>query len=109
MLVGIVFFILQLAESNLIGQRLNQIENQALIIHNYLNLHQEEGDLTDILEDLRINEINSLLEIKNVSILILDNKSNILFDSKGYDLNKGALGPKVQLPLEKLMMRIIFP
>ena len=101
-LVGIVFFILQLAESNLIGQRLNQIENQALIIHNYLNLHQEEGDLTDILEDLRINEINSLLEIKNVSILILDNKSNILFDSKGYDLNKGAFRSKSTVAVGKI-------
>ena len=50
-----------------------------------------KDNIIESLVDFRvIKEINSILENKNVSIIILDKNRNIILDSKGYDLNEEA-------------------
>ena len=91
----IVFSTLQFSQKNLVDERIQEIRNHVLLVENYLSLNNYTLDLIVSLQDIRVTkEINSILENKNVSIVILDKNKNILFDSKGYDLNEDAFQPK---------------
>ena len=88
----IVSATLQISQSDLVDKRMQQIRDQATLVENYLRL-DDKNVLS--LTDLRVKkEINSFLENKNVSIIILDQNRKIIFDSKGYDLNEEAFQNK---------------
>ncbi len=82
-----------------LNKRLKEIDNQNLIIYNFLNSSNF----------LRINDTQSIydailskLEIKNLSILILDNEGNVFIDTKGYDIALGSINPSPLIEIEKL-------
>ena len=87
----IVLFTLRLSQNDLVDKRIQKIRNQSLLVQNYLSLNNPTENIIDLLNDFRLTkQINSILENKNVSIIILDQNRNIIFDSKGYDLNEEA-------------------
>ena len=89
LIAAIVSITLTLSQSDLVDKRIKQIQNHSLLVQNYLSLNNFEEDIIASLSDFRVTkEINSILENKNVSIVILDKNRNIIFDSKGYDLNE---------------------
>ena len=97
----IVFSTLQFSQKNLVDERIQEIRNHVLLVENYLSLNNYTLDLIVSLQDIRVTkEINSILENKNVSIVILDKNKNILFDSKGYDLNEDAFQSKGLVALD---------
>ncbi len=76
-----------------------EIDNQNLIIYNFLNSSNflRNNDSQSI-----YNAILSKLEIKNLSILILDNEGNVVIDTKGYDVASGSINPSPLIEIEKL-------
>ena len=82
-----------------INNRIKQIENQSLIINNFLTLSSFiQNDNFDI--DPRV--ISEKIELKNVSILILDEFKNVLFDTKGYDLEYNDIGLNDNVEIEEI-------
>ena len=82
-----------------INKRIKQIENQSLIINNFLTSSSFfQNNNFDI--DPRV--ILEKVELQNVSILILDDSNNILFDTKGYDLEYNDIKPIDNIEIEKL-------
>jgi len=71
-----------------LNKRLKEIDNQNLIIYNFLNSSNffRNNESESIYE-----AILSKLEIKNLSILILDNEGNVAIDTKGYDVASGSI------------------
>ena len=97
----IVLATLQLSQNNLVDKRIQQIKNQSELVQKYIQKISFKDNIIESLVDLRvIKEINSILENKNVSIIILDKKRNIILDSKGYDLNEEAFQNKSPVTLE---------
>ena len=82
-----------------LNKRLKEIDNQNLIIYNFLNSSNflRNNDSQSI-----YNAIISKLEIKNLSILILDNEGNVVIDTKGYDVASGSINPSPLIEIEKL-------
>ena len=82
-----------------LNKRLKEIDNQNLIIYNFLNSSNffRNNESESIYE-----AILSKLEIKNLSILILDNKGNVLIDTKGYDVASGSITPSPLIEIEEL-------
>ena len=70
-----------------LNKRLKQIDNQSLIIYNFL---KTSNLLRDIKTQLSAEVILSKLEIKNLSIIIMDENMSILLDTKGYDLENSS-------------------
>ena len=88
-------FTLQASQKNLIDEKVQQVSNHSSSVDKYLSQYSYNKNIIELLQDFRITkEINSILENKNISIIILDDFKNILFDSKGYDLNKDAFSNK---------------
>ncbi len=82
-----------------LNKRLKEIDNQNLIIYNFLNSsnffrNNESESIYEV--------ILSKLEIKNLSILILDNKGNVVIDTKGYDVASGSITPSPLIEIEEL-------
>ena len=73
-----------------INKRIKQIENQSLIINNFLT---SSSFIQNDNFDIDPNTILEKIEIQNVSILILDDFKNVLFDTKGYDLEYNDILP----------------
>ena len=97
----IVLATLQLSQNNLVDKRIQQIKNQSELVQKYILKISFKGNIIESLVDFRvIKEINSILENKNVSIIILDKNRNIILDSKGYDLNEEAFQNKSPVTLE---------
>ena len=95
LIAGIVTFTLQVSQKNLIDEKVQQVSSHSSSVDKYLNQYSYNKNIIELLQDFRITkEINSILENKNISIIILDDFKNILFDSKGYDLNKDAFSNK---------------
>ena len=95
LIAGIVSFTLQASQKNLIDEKVQQVSSHSSSVDKYLNQYSYNKNIIELLQDFRITkEINSILENKNISIIILDDFKNILFDSKGYDLNKDAFSYK---------------
>ena len=82
-----------------LNKRLKEIDNQNLIIYNFLN----SSNFFRNNESESIHEaILSKLEIKNLSILILDNEGNVAIDTKGYDVTSGSIAPSTLIEIEEL-------
>jgi len=82
-----------------LNKRLKEIDNQNLIIYNFLN----SSNFFRNNESESIHEaILSKLEIKNLSILILDNEGNVVIDTKGYDVASGSITPSPLIEIEEL-------
>ena len=82
-----------------LNKRLKEIDNQNLIIYNFLN----SSNFFRNNHSERIYEaILSKLEIKNLSILILDNEGNVVIDTKGYDVALSSITPSPLIEIEKL-------
>ena len=82
-----------------LSKRLKEIDNQNLIIYNFLN----SSNFFRSEEPQNIyNSILSKLEIKNLSILILDNFGNVMIDTKGYDVASNSVTPSALIEVEKL-------
>ncbi len=82
-----------------LSKRLKEIDNQNLIIYNFLN----SSNFFRSEEPQNIyNSILSKLEIKNLSILILDNFGNVVIDTKGYDVASNSVTPSAFIEVEKL-------
>tara|TARA_B100000401_G_scaffold154753_1_gene103232 strand:- start:511 stop:1992 length:1482 start_codon:yes stop_codon:yes gene_type:complete len=82
-----------------LSKRLKEIDNQNLIIYNFLN----SSNFFRSEEPQNIyNSILSKLEIKNLSILILDNFGNVVIDTKGYDVASNSVTPSALIEVEKL-------
>ena len=95
LIAGIVSFTLQASQKNLIDEKVQQVSSHSSLVDKYLSQYSHNKNIIELLQDFRITkEINSILENKNISIIILDDFKNILFDSKGYDLNKDAFSYK---------------
>ena len=91
LIAWIVSFTLQVSQKNLIDEKVQQVSSHSSSVDKYLSQYSYNKNIIELLQDFRITkEINSILENKNISIIILDDFKNILFDSKGYDLNKEA-------------------
>ena len=82
-----------------LNKRLKEIDNQNLIIYNFLNSSNffRNNESESIYE-----AILSKLEIKNLSILILDNEGNVVIDTKGYDVASGSITPSPLIEIEEL-------
>ena len=82
-----------------LNKRLKEIDNQNLIIFNFLNSSNffRNNESESIYE-----AILSKLEIKNLSILILDNEGNVVIDTKGYDVASGSITPSPLIEIEEL-------
>ena len=82
-----------------LNKRLKEIDNQNLIIYNFLNSSNffRNNESESIYE-----AILSKLEIKNLSILILDNVGNVVIDTKGYDVASGSITPSPLIEIEEL-------
>ena len=70
--VALIFF----SNQYQLNKRLLQINNQALVIHNFL---ASSNLLRELKNGLDSKVIISKLELKNLSIIILDKKMKILF------------------------------
>ena len=86
LIVSAIFIIIFLNNYQL-NKRLKQIDNQSLIIYNFL---KTSNLLRDIKTQLSTDVILSKLEIKNLSIIIMDENMSILLDTKGYDLENSS-------------------
>ena len=86
LIVSAIFIIIFLNNYQL-NKRLKQIDNQSLIIYNFL---KTSNLLRDIKTQLSTEVILSKLEIKNLSIIIMDENMSILLDTKGYDLESSS-------------------
>ena len=86
LIVSAIFIIIFLNNYQL-NKRLKQIDNQSLIIYNFL---KTSNLLRDIKTQLSAEAILSKLEIKNLSIIIMDENMSILLDTKGYDLENSS-------------------
>ena len=86
LIVSAIFIIIFLNNYQL-NKRLKQIDNQSLIIYNFL---KTSNLLRDIQTQLSTEVILSKLEIKNLSIIIMDENMSILLDTKGYDLENSS-------------------
>jgi len=93
--IALIFF----SNQYQLNKRLSQINNQALMIHNLLN---SSNLLRDIEEGINLEKITSNLEIKNLSILILDQNMKVLFDSKGYDLDSESFEEESHVTIESI-------
>ena len=82
-----------------LNKRLKEIDNQNLIIYNFLNSSNffRNNESESIYE-----AILSKLEIKNLSILILDNEGNVVIDTKGYDVASSSITPSPLIEIEEL-------
>ena len=82
-----------------LNKRLKEIDNQNLIVYNFLNSSNffRNNESESIYE-----AILSKLEIKNLSILILDNEGNVVIDTKGYDVASGSITPSPLIEIEEL-------
>ncbi len=97
LIVSAIFIIIFLNNYQL-NKRLKQIDNQSLIIYNFL---KTSNLLRDIKTQLSTDVILSKLEIKNLSIIIMDENMSILLDTKGYDLENSSFAnqsvPEVEI------------
>jgi Signal transduction histidine kinase, nitrate/nitrite-specific len=82
-----------------LNKRLKEIDNQNLIIYNFLN---SSNFLRNNNSQIIYDAILSKLEIKNLSILILDNEGNVVIDTKGYDVASGSINASPLIEIEKL-------
>ena len=82
-----------------INKRIKQIENQSLIINNFLT---SSSFIQNDNFDIDPNTILEKIEIQNVSILILDDFKNVLFDTKGYDLEYNDISPIDNVEIDKI-------
>ena len=82
-----------------LNKRLKEIDNQNLIIYNFLN---SSNFLRNNESQSIYDAILSKLEIKNLSILILDNEGNVVIDTKGYDVFSSGIDPVPLIEIEKL-------
>ena len=73
--VALIFF----SNQYQLNKRLSQINNQALMIHNLLS---SSNLLRDLEAGIDSKKIISTLEIKNLSVLILNENMEVLFDTK---------------------------
>ena len=83
-ILGIISIVVIILSNNYqLNKRLSLIQTQTLISYNYINsTNFSKNNVTD----LSLSELYASLELKNLSILIIDRDKNILFDNKGYDL-----------------------
>ncbi len=86
LLLGILSILIIILSNNYqLNKRLSLIQTQALISYNYINsINFQKVNI----ENLSKEELYANLELKNLSIIIIDKDKNIFFDSKGYDLAK---------------------
>ena len=91
--IALIFF----SNQYQLSKRLSQINNQALMIHNFLN---SSSLLRDLGKGLDSEKVISNLEIKNLSILLLNRNMEVLFDSKGYDLDFGSFEAEDYVTIE---------
>ena len=83
-ILGFISIVVIILSNNYqLNKRLSLIQTQTLISYNYLN---STNFLKNNIIDLSLSELYASLELKNLSILIMDKDKNILFDTKGYDL-----------------------
>lgn len=82
-----------------LNKRLKEIDNQNLIIYNFLN---SSNFFRNNESESIYKAILSKLEIKNLSILILDNEGNVVIDTKGYDVASGSITPSPLIEIEEL-------
>ena len=82
-----------------LNKRLKEIDNQNLIIYNFLN---SSNFFRNNESESIYKAILSKLEIKNLSILILDNEGNVVIDTKGYDVASGGITPSPLIEIEEL-------
>ena len=83
-ILGIISIVIIILSNNYqLNKRLSLIQTQTLISYNYINsTNFSKNNITD----LSLYELYASLELKNLSILIIDKDKNILFDTKGYDI-----------------------
>ena len=93
--VALIFF----SNQYQLNKRLSQINNQALMIQNLLSS-------SNLLRDLEVGidskKIISKLEIKNLSVLILNENMEVLFDTKGYDLDTESFEEENYVSVESI-------
>ena len=83
-ILGVISIVVIILSNNYqLNKRLSLIQTQTLISYNYLN---STNFLKNNINDLYLSELYASLELKNLSILIIDKEKNILFDTKGYDI-----------------------
>ncbi len=93
--IALIFF----SNQYQLNKRLSQINNQALMIHNFL---KSSNILRNIEEGINLEKTISNLEIKNLSILILNPNMDVLFDSKGYDLDAESFEEESYVTVESI-------
>ena len=83
-ILGIISIVVIILSNNYqLNKRLSLIQTQTLISYNYIN---STNFSKNNISDLSLSELYASLELKNLSILIIDKDKNILFDTKGYDI-----------------------
>ena len=94
LIAGIVSFTLQASQKNLIDEKVQQVSNHSSSVNKYLSQYSYNQNIIELLQDFRITtEINSILENQNISIIILDDFKNILFDKDFFNLE---ISPKIR-------------
>ena len=99
-ILGIISIVVIILSNNYqLNKRLSLIQTQTLISYNYINsTNFSKNNVTD----LSLSELYASLELKNLSILIIDRDKNILFDNKGYDLETQSFLSEELISIESI-------
>ena len=99
-ILGFISIVVIILSNNYqLNKRLSLILTQTLISYNYINsTNFSKNNVTD----LSLSELYASLELKNLSILIIDRDKNILFDNKGYDLETQSFLSEELISIESI-------
>ena len=82
-----------------LNKRLSEIENQNLIIYNFLNSSNSFKNFDPLFLS---DQIKKVLEIKSLSVLLLNDQGDIVLDTKGYDINVGGIIDQEPIEIESI-------
>ena len=105
-ILGIISIVVIILSNNYqLNKRLSLIQTQTLISYNYINsTNFSKNNITD----LSLSELYASLELKNLSILIIDKDKNILFDTKGYDIETESFLSEELIYIEQMLSLVAF-
>ena len=92
--VIIIFF----SNNYQLKKRLSLIQNQSLITYNYIN---SSNFIRNLENNYLSEEFNANIELRNLSIIILNSNKKIIFDSKGYDIETQSFSTEEYVQLEE--------
>ena len=91
--------IIFLSNNYQLQKRLSLLQNQSLITYNYIN---SSNFIRNLEGNYLSEELNANIELRNVSIIILNSNKKIIFDSKGYDIETKSFSNEEYIQLDEI-------